>query len=168
MSEGSGASLSLRWSEQCPSVHGNAVSCRFVRLDVSRRLILSPEAFAGELLVRIGLSVIAVSLAITALIIAVRTRTTDYPAKLANKLAELEADVHGFEIKLQSITTEVTSMRGKIAAHARHNKPAPVAEIPADIAVAPAEPLTVDQALWHRMSEVQRQGMIDQGYTVAG
>lgn len=136
-----------------------------MRLDVSGRPVLSPEAFAGELLVRIGLSVIACGLAITALIIAVRTRTTDYPAKLANKLAELEADVHGFEIKLTTVTTEMKTMRGKIAAHARHNAPTPD---PVVSAGEPEGPLTVDPTLWSRMTPIQRQGMIDQGYTAAG
>ncbi len=129
---------------------------------------MSPEAYVGEILVRVGLSVTALAIAITAVVIAVRTRTTEYPAKLANKLAELEADVVGFEIKLAAVVSDIQSIRGKMAAHQRHNTDRAAAAAGAE-APAPADaPLTVSRAIWDRMSPTQRQGLTEQGYTAAG
>jgi len=131
---------------------------------------MSAEAVVGEILVRVGLSVAAVAIGVTALVIAVRTRTTDYPSKLANKLAELEADVSGFDLKLASALVEMKSIRGKVAAHARHNGTAAniSPEIPAGAGVGVDGGLTIEQALFSRMGPVQRQSLLDQGYTVAG
>lgn len=132
---------------------------------------MSTEAWVGEILVRVGLSVGALAISITALIIAVRTRTTDYPAKLANKLAEHEADIQGFELMLTAALSSIKSINGKMAAYSRHGKHAAEDRAARESGVdsaAPSEPLTVDKVLWDRMSPVQRQGLTDQGYTAAG
>lgn len=121
---------------------------------------MTPEAYIGEILIRVGLSVLACGLATAAMIIAVRTRTTDYPTKLAKSLAELDADVTGFDLKINTIMEELRSMRASIAAQARHYKghadPAGTAAAPA---AAAAAPWNVAPDLWKRMNDVQRAGL---------
>ncbi len=132
---------------------------------------MTPEAQVGEILVRVGLSVGAVAIAVTALVIAVRTRTTDYPSKLANKLAALDADVSGFDLKLAAAMADIKAIRGKINQSIR-KQGAEAAAAGGDPAAAEdlvaESPKVVDKVLWSRMNKVQRQGMLDQGYQVAG
>jgi len=137
---------------------------------------MSPEAFVGEILVRVGFSLLACGLAIAALIVAVRTRTTDYPAKLANDLKELDADVNGFDLKLDNFEKAVKSLNGRLNAIIRHHggaqteaagepaTPAPAAPVAPVAGVAPALPPSIARM----MSPGTRAAMGAAGIDVGG